>query len=89
MVEDSAFIAALVLNVALFILFVTLYCILRPRYPRIYNPRAPSLGPDTGPVQDMPGLLGWARQAWAVSDEEVYRLAGLDALVHTAFLRYG
>jgi hypothetical protein len=87
MADDAGFLTALAINVALFLIFIILFMLLRNRFPRIYAPRS-LLSPDLTPPSPK-SAFGWLWVTLKTTDEQFYRAAGLDALVYTVFFRCG
>eukprot|EP00047_Mylnosiga_fluctuans_P019123 m.78989 g.78989 ORF g.78989 m.78989 type:complete len:733 (-) comp7988_c0_seq3:2209-4407(-) len=76
-------------GVALFLLF----CVLRPRVPHVFDARreARKLRLDTKSAEAPPvppGLFAWVPHVLSFSDEAIYNLAGMDALMQVTFFRF-
>eukprot|EP00048_Salpingoeca_helianthica_P000283 m.40568 g.40568 ORF g.40568 m.40568 type:complete len:766 (-) comp10358_c0_seq2:92-2389(-) len=91
MSEDSSFVAALTFNVGVGLGFFFFFSLCRTRLPQLYSPQILLEGESNTLPLPRPrgGLFGWVRTVWALSDEEYFAHAGLDALMYTSFLRFG
>jgi hypothetical protein len=74
----------------LYIVFFLLFCILRRRYPKLYNVRswAPEIRSRLAITQEY-GFFSWAWRVFYVSDDEFMNSCGLDALCFVRALRLG
>ncbi|KAL5987779.1 hypothetical protein ACLOJK_035533 [Asimina triloba] len=84
----AALLTSLGINVALCILFFSLYSILRkqPGNSHVYAPRLVAQGKSQEESRfDLERLLpspGWVRTAWRLSEEQLLSMSGLDAVVY-------
>jgi hypothetical protein len=75
---------------SLYIGFFLLFCILRQRYPKLYNVRswAPEIRSRLAITQEY-GFFSWAWRVFYVSDDELMHQCGMDALCFIRALRLG
>eukprot|EP01062_Namystynia_karyoxenos_P048107 TRINITY_DN3653_c0_g1_i1.p1 TRINITY_DN3653_c0_g1~~TRINITY_DN3653_c0_g1_i1.p1 ORF type:complete len:730 (+),score=272.75 TRINITY_DN3653_c0_g1_i1:88-2190(+) len=75
--------------VAVFLLMVVVFCCLRSKYPRFYEPRRLLLVLDPGLQTPRPagGCCSWWCRSTTVSNEELVNSAGLDAFAFVFFLK--
>ena len=74
----------LVVSVLLAVLLMALLCLLRTCLPRMYMPRT-LLVRERPPPPLPPGAVAWLWAVWTISDDTVFRTAGLDAFVYLKF----
>ena len=86
-VTAKALIVTSVTNGFLLVLTLTIFSVLRNKFPRVYTPRLLLNGLDSSIGKLPNNLLGWLVPALKVKDEEILRYLGLDALMFLRLLR--
>ncbi|KAJ1875947.1 phosphate metabolism protein 7, partial [Coemansia sp. RSA 486] len=83
--DTSTFVSSLVFNVAVAAAIIAAFCILRPRFKRVYAPRtyAVAKGKRSPPIGA--SLFAWFSKIMEVRDDEIIARVGLDTYM---FLRY-
>jgi len=74
------------------VIFVVLgiaYCFIRPRFPKIYNPRNEHKRLNCELASRETGTFSWIWVLWRVSEEELIDQCGLDAVCHLRWLQVG
>lgn len=83
--STSTVISSLVLNLIIFAVEISLFLVLRPRFPKVYRPRT-YLGRHDERVERLSdSLLGWVPQFLKTPTSEILYKNGLDAYQYVAF----
>ena len=83
----NKFTSSLILNLIIAVVCLVLFCLLRRKHQRIYSPRQLLLETPVPVAQRTPSIFSWILPAFVVKDSEVFKYAGIDALVHMRFLK--
>ena len=86
--ETSGFVTSLATSFLIFVVLLILHSIFSrdPANDVIYYPAKKI---KNVPNYKQPGLFGWLREAWSVSEDEIIKQAGLDAAIYMKFLASG
>ena len=86
--ETSGFVTSLVTSFLVFVLLLLLHFIFtrNPANDVIYYPAKKV---KEIPIPYKPGIFGWLREAWSVTEEHIIEHAGLDAAIYMKFLGSG
>lgn len=84
--STNKFISALILNLIIALICLILFCLLRQKHKIIYAPRQ-LLVETLAPGRRAESFFSWVIPAFVVKDDEVFRYAGIDAVVHTRFMK--
>jgi hypothetical protein len=87
--DDAKILSALSVNLLLFAVGILLYWILHTLLRRHYyqNPLVRSKGPPAAEAGGMVRAFAWVKPVLLMSDDDVERYAGLDALVFLHFIK--
>lgn len=87
---DVAFASSLATNAAIAGAVLLVFVIVRRWDPYVYEPMsmADRAGLGMNVMPPVPGLFGWFRSMWRVSDREIALKRGLDALLYLKLLKY-
>ncbi len=80
--SDAKLISSLLVNVALFLLLMSFFLLVKKRVKGIFESRARDAGSPEG------GLWGWAVSAFRYDTEWILRNRGLDAVIYLIVLEY-
>lgn len=83
----NKFVSSLILNLIIAVVCLVLFCLLRRKHQVIYSPRQLLLETPLPAGKRTPSIFSWILPAFFVKDNEVFRYAGIDALVHMRFLK--
>ena len=86
-VTGKALAVTAVANGFFLLVTLTLFLLLRNKFPRVYTPRLLLNGLDSSVVKLPNNLLGWVYPALRLKDEQILRYLGLDALMFLRLLR--
>lgn len=85
--STSSVISAIVLALIMGGVFMSLFFVLRPRFPMIYNPRSYLSKPPSRNVEaPSKSMFGWISQFLATPDFEILRRNGLDAYMFISYM---
>lgn len=84
--STNKFVSALILNLIIALICLILFCLLRQKHKIIYAPRQ-LLVETLAPGRRAESFFSWVIPAFVVKDDEVFRYAGIDAVVHTRFMK--
>ncbi|KAI7820610.1 hypothetical protein BX661DRAFT_189057 [Kickxella alabastrina] len=81
------FLASLIINAGVALIIIMLFCILRPRFKRVYAPRTYAIerGRRSDPIGN--GFFAWIPAVLRVPDEEIIRRSGLDTYMFLRSIR--
>ena len=86
--DTSTFVVSLVTSFLIFVVLVIVHSIFsRIRINEVIYYPAKRI--KNVPPYYKPGLLGWLREAWFATEEEIIKNAGLDAAIYMTFLGSG
>ncbi|KAJ1823106.1 phosphate metabolism protein 7 [Coemansia sp. RSA 2599] len=83
--DTSTFVSSLVFNVVVAAAIIAAFCILRPRFKRVYAPRTYAVAKGKRSPQIGSSLFAWFSKIMEVRDDEIIARVGLDTYM---FLRY-
>lgn len=84
----DTFIVVIILCLALFIIAIMFFSLLRNKLKRIYSPRLLLMPDKLLPHGKLPSsLFSWISPAFMISDDDIFNHLGLDALAYLRFLR--
>lgn len=74
---------------SIFLVFITIFCHVRRRYPKVYNLRSylPDLGTDL--ANDPRGGISWMWKLFGITDIEMMEECGMDAVCYARVLEFG
>ncbi|KAJ2787366.1 phosphate metabolism protein 7 [Coemansia interrupta] len=83
--DTSTFVSSLVFNLVVAAAIIIVFCILRPRFKRVYAPRTYAVAKEKRSPKISKSPLAWISKVMEVRDEQIIARVGLDTYM---FLRY-
>ncbi|KAJ1725232.1 phosphate metabolism protein 7 [Coemansia erecta] len=83
--DTSTFVSSLVFNLVVAAAIIIVFCVLRPRFKRVYAPRTYAVAKEKRSPRISKSPLAWISKVMEVRDEEIIARVGLDTYM---FLRY-
>ncbi|KAJ2450638.1 phosphate metabolism protein 7 [Coemansia sp. RSA 2336] len=83
----ATFLSSLVINITVALIIFTIFCILRPRFKRVYAPRTYAVEKERRPKPAGTGLFSWIPAALQAPDIRVIEQSGLDTYMFLRTIR--